>query len=93
MFGRAVKANEAIGQVAKAQFEAATARAQDAAETVAKASTWINAALQTPELREGYAGIAMETVQSTPASFTTTIKADIERWGPIVKASGFTAEE
>ena len=35
----------------------------------------------------------METVQSTPASFTTTIKADIERWGPIVKASGFTAEE
>ena len=62
-------------------------------ETVAKASTWINAALQTPELREGYAGIAMETVQSTPASFTTTIKADIERWGPIVKASGFTAEE
>lgn len=62
-------------------------------ETVAKASAWINAALQTPELREGYAGIAMETVQSTPASFATTIKADIERWGPIVKASGFTAEE
>ena len=38
VFGRAVKANEAIGQVAKAQFEAATARAQDAAETVAKAA-------------------------------------------------------
>ena len=38
VLGRAVKANEAIGQVAKAQFEAATARAQDAAETVAKAA-------------------------------------------------------
>ena len=38
VFGRAVKANEAIGQVAKAQFEAATAQAKDAAETVAKAA-------------------------------------------------------
>lgn len=38
VFGRTLKANEAIGQVAKAQFEAATARAQDAAETVAKAA-------------------------------------------------------
>ena len=38
VFGRSLKANEAIGQVAKAQFEAATARAHDAAETVAKAA-------------------------------------------------------
>lgn len=63
------------------------------AESVSKASAQINAALQTPDLQEGYAGIAMETRQSTPAGFAAIVKADIDRWGPIVKASGFTAEE
>ena len=28
-----------------------------------------------------------------PAAFGATLQADLERWGPIVKASGFTAEE
>ena len=36
--GRTLKAQEAIGQVAKAQFEASTAQAKDAAENVAKAA-------------------------------------------------------
>ena len=36
--GRTLKAQEAIGQVAKAQFEASTAQAKDAAESVAKAA-------------------------------------------------------
>jgi len=52
-----------------------------------------NAALKRQDLQDGYAAIAMETVQSTPASFAATIKADMERWQPIIKASGFTAEE
>ena len=38
VFGRTLKTNEAIGQVAKAQFEASTAQAKDAAETVVKAA-------------------------------------------------------
>jgi hypothetical protein len=38
VFGRTLKANEAIGQIAKAQFEAATEQAKGAAETVAKAA-------------------------------------------------------
>jgi hypothetical protein len=36
--GRTLKANEAIGQIAKAQFEASTAQAKNAAETVVKAA-------------------------------------------------------
>jgi hypothetical protein len=27
------------------------------------------------------------------AQFTMTIKAELERWGPVVKASGFVAED
>ncbi|MES2412485.1 MAG: tripartite tricarboxylate transporter substrate-binding protein [Pseudomonadota bacterium] len=63
------------------------------AATIAKTSATINAVLQRQDIKDGYAGIGMETVQSTPASFAAVIKADMERWAPIVKASGFTAEE
>ena len=38
VLGRTLKTQEAIGQVAKAQFEASTAQAKDAAERVAKAA-------------------------------------------------------
>jgi hypothetical protein len=38
VLGRTLKANEAIGQLAKAQFEAATAQARTAAESVEKAA-------------------------------------------------------
>ena len=38
VIGRTLKTNDAIGQVAKAQFDASTAQAKDAAETVAKAA-------------------------------------------------------
>jgi len=38
VLGRTLKANEAIGQIAKAQFEAASEQAKDAAETVTKAA-------------------------------------------------------
>jgi Phasin protein. len=38
VLGRTLKANEAIGQIAKGQFEAATAQAKAQAETVAKAA-------------------------------------------------------
>jgi tripartite-type tricarboxylate transporter receptor subunit TctC len=36
---------------------------------------------------------AMEPAAMTPVGFAATLKADLERWGPIVKASGFTAED
>jgi tripartite-type tricarboxylate transporter receptor subunit TctC len=32
-------------------------------------------------------------VPGTPASTTAALKADLARWQPIVKASGFTAED
>ena len=38
VFGRTLKTNEAIGQIAKGQFEASTAQAKDAAESVVKAA-------------------------------------------------------
>jgi tripartite-type tricarboxylate transporter receptor subunit TctC len=36
--------------------------------------------------------LGAESVGSTPEEFAVFVKSEIARWGPIVKASGVTAE-
>ena len=60
---------------------------------VAQASDVINDAIKTAEFRTLYAKFAMEPLPGTPESFAALIKADIAAWGPIVKASGFSADD
>ena len=60
---------------------------------VAQASDVINEAIKTTEFRTLYAKFAMEPLPGTPESFAKLIKADIAAWGPIVKASGFSADD
>lgn len=60
---------------------------------VSKASTAINEALRSPELRDTYSKFGMDALQGTPESLTALIKSDLSMWGPVIKASGFTAEE
>jgi len=40
---------------------------------------------------ESLARSGSEPAFQTPAEFTETIKFEIARWGPVVKASGFVA--
>ena len=42
---------------------------------------------------ENLAKVGNEPAFQTPAEFAATVKADIERWSPVVKASGFVAED
>jgi tripartite-type tricarboxylate transporter receptor subunit TctC len=37
--------------------------------------------------------MGMDPVAMTPVGFAAVVKEDLERWGPIVKASGFSAED
>ena len=60
---------------------------------IQKTASSINEALKTPELVEAYSKFGMEPMLSSPESFSTLIKNDLATWGPIVKASGFTAED
>jgi tripartite-type tricarboxylate transporter receptor subunit TctC len=60
---------------------------------VARASELVNEALKLPEIKENYAKQGLEATQSTPAGTRALLKADMAKWGAIVKASGFTAEE
>ena len=45
-----------------------------------------------PAIAQKVAALGNEPAYQTSAEFAATIKADIERWGPIVKASGFVAD-
>jgi len=36
--------------------------------------------------------MGLESRSSTPAELAALLKVDTERWGPLVKAIGFTAE-
>jgi tripartite-type tricarboxylate transporter receptor subunit TctC len=49
-------------------------------------------AIRTPAIREKLRGLDMEPREMTPAEITAQLKLEYDRWGPIVKASGFSAD-
>lgn len=57
------------------------------------AAAAIAQAQKTPEFQEAFGKFAMEPVAGTPDSFAARIRADLAAWGPIIKASGFSAED
>jgi tripartite-type tricarboxylate transporter receptor subunit TctC len=58
--------------------------------TVETLSSVLRAALQTREVQAGLAAQSVDPGGLTPADFARQVKADFDRWGPIVKESGFT---
>ncbi|MDR7378430.1 tripartite-type tricarboxylate transporter receptor subunit TctC [Rhodoferax ferrireducens] len=63
-----------------------------AADVVARANTALRSALGNKEVIDGLAAMGLEARSSTPAELAALLKADSEKWAPIVKAIGFTAE-
>ncbi len=62
------------------------------AAVVNAASAAINKALGLADVKEGLANLGLEAVGSSPGDLGRMLKAEYDRWGPIVKAIGFTAE-
>ncbi len=52
----------------------------------------VNKALQMPDVRERLAKIGLDATGGSPEDLATYMKRDTERWGPVVKASGFKAD-
>ncbi|MFY7902243.1 MAG: tripartite tricarboxylate transporter substrate-binding protein, partial [Rubrivivax sp.] len=50
-------------------------------------------AVRAPEAVERLVAMGLEPVGSTPDELATRIAEDIARWAPVVKASGFRADE
>jgi tripartite-type tricarboxylate transporter receptor subunit TctC len=65
------------------------ARAPD--DVVRALSTAMRAASQSATMKDSLAKFASQATFQTPEQFVETIKEDLKRWGPVVKASGFVA--
>ena len=61
-------------------------------EVAAKVSSAVKAALASPEYSRTLAVGGIEAASSTAAELDKLGRADLEMWGPIVKASGFSAD-
>jgi tripartite-type tricarboxylate transporter receptor subunit TctC len=62
-------------------------------EAVRALNAAIGEAVSSPEMIDSLAKIGNATRFESPDQFAATVRADLARWGPIVKASGFVAEE
>jgi tripartite-type tricarboxylate transporter receptor subunit TctC len=62
-------------------------------DVVAKLNTAIRAALKTQPVIDGLTKASFELGGESPAEFGKIIKSELERWGPVVKASGFSSED
>jgi len=63
------------------------------AEIVNALSAAIAEAVKVPQMIDSLAKVGNEPKFESPADLAATLKADIAWWGPVVKASGFVAED
>ena len=61
-------------------------------DVVQRANLALRAALAASDVVDGLAVMGLEAKSSSPAELAAMLKADTERWGPIVKSIGFTAD-
>ncbi|MFN2646422.1 MAG: tripartite tricarboxylate transporter substrate-binding protein [Burkholderiales bacterium] len=62
-------------------------------EVVKRLANGITDATQHKESMLGMMKLGMEPAAMSPLAFREIVRQDLERWAPIVKASGFTAED
>jgi tripartite-type tricarboxylate transporter receptor subunit TctC len=67
--------------------------ARTPAEIVTALATAVADAVKSDAVVESLAKAGNEPALQSPEAFAATVRADITRWGPIVKASGFVAED
>ena len=67
--------------------------ARTPAEIVNRLNAQVREALAAPEYVKALAENGLQPLHQSPEEFGRIVKSDHARWAPIVKASGFTAEE
>ena len=61
-------------------------------EIVARLNAEVVKALEAPATKERFAALGLEPAGGSPAECGRFVKAEIDRWGPVVKASGARAD-
>jgi tripartite-type tricarboxylate transporter receptor subunit TctC len=62
-------------------------------ELVAKLNAAVQEALATPEMAAVFQTHGLVPLREGPEAFAVRVKEEIARWGPVVKATGFTPED
>jgi tripartite-type tricarboxylate transporter receptor subunit TctC len=62
------------------------------AEVTAKLARDVAEAMRLPAVQERLTGLGASVVGSSPAEFSALIRADHDKWGPIIKAAGIKGE-
>ena len=62
-------------------------------ETVQRLNALVREGLQAPEYIAALAANGLQPVSQSPEEFARLVRSDFQRWTPIVKASGFSAED
>jgi tripartite-type tricarboxylate transporter receptor subunit TctC len=86
-------AESGFKDVAADEYFAVFAPAKTPPDVVAKLNAAIQKALQAKPMVEGLEKLSFEVVGQSSAEFGKIVKAELDRWGPVVKASGFSSEE
>jgi len=67
--------------------------AKTSIETVTKLNAAVRDALKSKQVIDGFAKFAFEPVGDSPSDFAKRVRFAYDRWGPVVKSTGFKAEE
>ncbi len=62
-------------------------------EIVQRLNAQVREALQAPDYVAALATNALQPVHQSPEDFARIVRADMERWAPLVRSTGFTAED
>lgn len=74
-------------------WQAFHTRAGTPRETIDRLSGAVASAIKSPDVRARLQGLGLEPLGSTPDEMARVVAEDADRWSPVVKASGFRADE
>jgi tripartite-type tricarboxylate transporter receptor subunit TctC len=86
-------AESGFKDVAADEYFAVFAPAKTPPDVLAKLNAAVRTALIAKPLIDGLEKLSFEVEGQSSADFSKIVKAELDRWGPVVKASGFTSEE
>ena len=69
------------------------APAKTSPELVKRLNAAVQEALNTPEMQEVFSRYGLLPIIEGPEAFAQRLKLEINAWGPVVKATGFTPDD
>ncbi len=61
-------------------------------ELLQRAGEGVHAALADPAIRQRLDQLGVNTIGSTPAELGAFVKAEMDKWGPLIQSAGIKAE-